>query len=248
MRFFFIRNKNRRKKRFRTYNRLNYKDINYEDIDYKNESDIKSNYKYDRSSDEDLTKNYYNTMNNSTNFSGHTNFRILSMIILSELIGALFVTYISKKHIFDIEIYSQYFLTSLTGEIVNTEKYFLYLLLRYCKETILITLLNFTSLRKVVNYIFIIYKVVFSSISLSILVIKYGVLGQLKFILTLFPQGIIYYLFFYLMMKHSNKLSSDKQITVIQVAVSCIIAIFVSALTAILETYINLKIIYKIFI
>lgn len=247
MRICFIRNNNRRKKIFRKYKKIDYKDIE-KDRDYKDKK-YKSRFynKYDRGDNNRLTENYYSTISDCTNFSGHTNFRLFIMVILSELIGALFITYISKRHIFDIDIYSQYFLTSLTSEIVNTEKYFLYLLIRYSKETILITLLNFTSLRTVVNYIFIIYKVVFASISLSILVIKYGILGQFKFILMLFPQGIIYYLFFYLMMKHSNKLSSDKQITVIQVVISCIIAIFVSSLTAILETYVNLKIIYNIF-
>lgn len=174
--------------------------------------------------------------------------KYLLFIILSEIAGAIIISYISKNHLFDINIYSQYFLNNFSNEIVNEDQYFVYLIIRYCKEILIITGLNFTSLKTIANYIYISYKALFFSISLSIFVLKYGILGQVIFTLTLFPQMIIYYLFYYIMVKKMADTNTEaSNVLVKRMIIYCVFGIITAVLTSFLEVFVNLKILRKIF-
>ena len=174
--------------------------------------------------------------------------KYLLFIILSEIAGAIIISYISKNHLFDINIYSQYFLNNFSNEIVNEDQYFVYLIIRYCKEILIITGLNFTSLKTIANYIYISYKALFLSISLSIFVLKYGILGQVIFTLTLFPQMIIYYLFYYIMVKKMADTNTEaSNVLVKRMIIYCVFGIITAVLTSFLEVFVNLKILRKIF-
>lgn len=181
------------------------------------------------------------------NEMGMGNKELIFIIILCEVIGTLFITYISRKHIFDIEIYKAYYINKIGSKTVNRDKYCVYLFLQYLKEIFLFEILNFTKYKRAVNYLYIVYKTITLSISFGIMVLLYGMEGQLKFILTLFPQGIVFYGFILWLMKISTRsdITYNKN-NVGKIILLLFLAVLVSCVTAIMETYINLGILYKI--
>lgn len=76
------------------------------------------------------------------------NLRIILTVFLCELIATLFITYVSRKHIFDIEIYKTYFIKRVNYENINNDKYCIYLFMEYIKEIVVLELLNFTKYKK----------------------------------------------------------------------------------------------------
>lgn len=176
------------------------------------------------------------------------NLRIILTCFLCELIATLFITYVSRKHIFDIEIYKTYFIKKVNYENINNDKYCIYLFMQYLKEIVVLEVLNFTKYKKIVNYLYLVYKTITLSIALGILVLIYGIEGQLKFVLTLLPQGIIFYGFVYMFIRScfkSDIIYSKKNIG--KIVLYLFIGIMVAFVTAFLESEINLKIIYSIF-
>lgn len=176
------------------------------------------------------------------------NLRIILTVFLCELIATLFITYVSRKHIFDIEIYKTYFIKKVNYENINNDKYCIYLFTEYLKEIVVLELLNFTKYKKIVNYLYIIYKTLTLSIALGIFVLIYGIEGQLKFVLTLLPQGLIFYGFVYLFVKSCFKTDitySKKNIG--KIMLYLFMGVMISFVTAFLESKFNLKIIYSIF-
>lgn len=176
------------------------------------------------------------------------NLRIILTVFLCELIATLFITYVSRKHIFDIEIYKTYFVKKVNYENINNDKYCIYLFMEYLKEIIVLELLNFTKYKKIVNYLYLIYKTLTLSIALGIFVLIYGIEGQLKFVLTLLPQGLIFYGFVYLFVKSCFKTDitySKKNIG--KILMYLFVGVMISFVTAFLESKFNLKIIYSIF-
>ena len=85
------------------------------------------------------------------------NLRIILTVFLCELIATLFIKYVSRKHIFDIEIYKTYFIKRVNYENINNDKYCIYLFMEYIKEIVVLELLNFTKYKKIVNYLYLIY-------------------------------------------------------------------------------------------
>ncbi len=176
------------------------------------------------------------------------NLRIILTVFLCELIATLFITYVSRNHIFDIEIYKTYFIKRVNYENINNDKYCIYLFMEYIKEIVVLELLNFTKYKKIVNYLYLIYKTLTLSIALGIFVLIYGIEGQLKFTLTLLPQGLIFYGFVYLFVKSCLKTDitySKKNIG--KILLYLFMGVMVSFVTAFLESKFNLKIIYSIF-
>lgn len=176
------------------------------------------------------------------------NLRIILTVFLCELIATLFITYVSRNHIFDIEIYKTYFIKRVNYENINNDKYCIYLFMEYIKEIVVLELLNFTKYKKIVNYLYLIYKTLTLSIALGIFVLIYGIEGQLKFALTLLPQGLIFYGFVYLFVKSCLKTDitySKKNIG--KILLYLFMGVMVSFVTAFLESKFNLKIIYSIF-
>ena len=176
------------------------------------------------------------------------NLRIILTVFLCELIATLFITYVSRKHIFDIEIYKTYFIKRVNYENINNDKYCIYLFMEYIKEIVVLELLNFTKYKKIVNYLYLIYKTLTLSIALGIFVLIYGIEGQLKFALTLLPQGLIFYGFVYLFVKSCLKTDitySKKNIG--KILLYLFMGVMISFVTAFLESKFNLKIIYSIF-
>lgn len=176
------------------------------------------------------------------------NLRIILTVFLCELIATLFITYVSRKHIFDIEIYKTYFIKRVNYENINNDKYCIYLFMEYIKEIVVLELLNFTKYKKIVNYLYLIYKTLTLSIALGIFVLIYGIVGQLKFALTLLPQGLIFYGFVYLFVKSCLKTDitySKKNIG--KILLYLFVGVMISFVTAFLESKFNLKIIYNIF-
>ncbi len=176
------------------------------------------------------------------------NLRIILTVFLCELIATLFITYVSRKHIFDIEIYKTYFIKRVNYENINNDKYCIYLFMEYIKEIVVLELLNFTKYKKIVNYLYLIYKTLTLSIALGIFVLIYGIVGQLKFALTLLPQGLIFYGFVYLFVKSCLKTDitySKKNIG--KILLYLFMGVMISFVTAFLESKFNLKIIYSIF-
>jgi hypothetical protein len=176
------------------------------------------------------------------------NLRIILTVFLCELIATLFITYVSRKHIFDIEIYKTYFIKRVNYENINNDKYCIYLFMEYIKEIVVLELLNFTKYKKIVDYLYLIYKTLTLSIALGIFVLIYGIVGQLKFALTLLPQGLIFYGFVYLFVKSCLKTDitySKKNIG--KILLYLFMGVMISFVTAFLESKFNLKIIYSIF-
>lgn len=176
------------------------------------------------------------------------NLRIILTVFLCELIATLFITYVSRNHIFDIEIYKTYFIKRVNYENINNDKYCIYLFMEYIKEIVVLELLNFTKYKKIVNYLYLIYKTLTLSIALGIFVLIYGIEGQLKFTLTLLPQGLIFYGFVYLFVKNCLKTDitySKKSIG--KILLYLFMGVMISFVTAFLESKFNLKIIYSIF-
>ena len=176
------------------------------------------------------------------------NLRIILTVFLCELIATLFITYVSRKHIFDIEIYKTYFIKRVNYENKNNDKYCIYLFMEYIKEIVVLELLNFTKYKKIVDYLYLIYKTLTLSIALGIFVLIYGIVGQLKFALTLLPQGLIFYGFVYLFVKSCLKTDitySKKNIG--KILLYLFMGVMISFVTAFLESKFNLKIIYSIF-
>lgn len=176
------------------------------------------------------------------------NLRIILTVFLCELIATLFITYVSRKHIFDIEIYKTYFIKRVNYENINNDKYCIYLFMEYIKEIVVLELLNFTKYKKIVNYLYLIYKTLTLSIALGIFVLIYGIVGQLKFALTLLPQGLIFYGFVYLFVKSCLKTDitySKKNIG--KILLYLFMGVMISFVAAFLESKFNLKIIYSIF-
>lgn len=176
------------------------------------------------------------------------NLRIILTVFLCELIATLFITYVSRNHIFDIEIYKTYFIKRVNYENINNDKYCIYLFMEYIKEIVVLELLNFTKYKKIVNYLYLIYKTLTLSIALGIFVLIYGIEGQLKFTLTLLPQGLIFYGFVYLFVKSCLKTDitySKKNIG--KILLYLFMGVMISFVTAFLESKFNLKIIYNIF-
>ena len=176
------------------------------------------------------------------------NLRIILTVFLCELIATLFITYVSRNHIFDIEIYKTYFIKRVNYENINNDKYCIYLFMEYIKEIVVLELLNFTKYKKIVNYLYLIYKTLTLSIALGIFVLIYGIEGQLKFALTLLPQGLIFYGFVYLFVKSCLKTDitySKKNIG--KILLYLFMGVMVSFVTAFLESKFNLKIIYSNF-
>lgn len=176
------------------------------------------------------------------------NLRIILTVFLCEIIATLFITYVSRKHIFDIEIYKTYFIKRVNYENINNDKYCIYLFMEYIKEIVVLELLNFTKYKKIVNYLYLIYKTLTLSIALGIFVLIYGIVGQLKFALTLLPQGLIFYGFVYLFVKSCLKTDitySKKNIG--KILLYLFMGVMISFVTAFLESKFNLKIIYSIF-
>ena len=176
------------------------------------------------------------------------NLRIILTVFLCELIATLFITYVSRKHIFDIEIYKTYFIKRVNYENINNDKYCIYLFMEYIKEIVVLELLNFTKYKKIVDYLYLIYKTLTLSIALGIFVLIYGIVGQLKFALTLLPQGLIFYGFVYLFVKSCLKTDitySKKNIE--KILLYLFMGVMISFVTAFLESKFNLKIIYSIF-
>lgn len=174
--------------------------------------------------------------------------RIILTVFLCELIATLFITYVSRKHIFDIEIYKTYFIKRVNYENINNDKYCIYLFMEYIKEIVVLELLNFTKYKKIVDYLYLIYKTLTLSIALGIFVLIYGIVGQLKFALTLLPQGLIFYGFVYLFVKSCLKTDitySKKNIG--KILLYLFMGVMISFVTAFLESKFNLKIIYSIF-
>ena len=176
------------------------------------------------------------------------NLRIILTVFLCELIATLFITYVSRNHIFDIEIYKTYFIKRVNYENINNDKYCIYLFMEYIKEIVVLELLNFTKYKKIVNYLYLIYKTLTLSIALGIFILIYGMEGQLKFALTLLPQGLIFYGFVYLFVKSCLKTDitySKKNIG--KILLYLFMGVMISFVTAFLESKFNLKIIYSIF-
>lgn len=176
------------------------------------------------------------------------NLRIILTVFLCELIATLFITYVSRKHIFDIEIYKTYFIKRVNYENINNDKYCIYLFMEYIKEIVVLELLNFTKYKKIVDYLYLIYETLTLSIALGIFVLIYGIVGQLKFALTLLPQGLIFYGFVYLFVKSCLKTDitySKKNIG--KILLYLFMGVMISFVTAFLESKFNLKIIYSIF-
>ena len=108
--------------------------------------------------------------------------------------------------------------------------------------------MNFTKYKKIVNYLYLIYKTLTLSIALGIFVLIYGIVGQLKFALTLLPQGLIFYGFVYLFVKSCLKTDitySKKNIG--KILLYLFMGVMISFVTAFLESKFNLKIFYSIF-
>ena len=176
------------------------------------------------------------------------NLRIILTVFLCELIATLFITYVSRKHIFDIEIYKTYFIKRVNYENINNDKYCIYLFMEYIKEIVVLELLNFTKYKKIVDYLYLIYKTLTLSIALGIFVLIYGIVGQLKFALTLLPQGLIFYGFVYLFVKSCLKTDiTYSKINIGKILLYLFMGVMISFVTAFLESKFNLKIIYSIF-
>lgn len=196
--------------------------------------------------DEDLLEKEKNNIKQKTNIKSE-NIRIVLTVFLCEIIGILFVTYVSRNHIFDIEIYKMYFLKKINYQNINQEKYSIYLFTQYLKEIVLIEALNFTRYKKIVNYLYLVYKTITLSISLGIFLLIYGVEGQLKFILTLLPHGIIFYGYIFIFIRNCfkyNIIFCKKHIG--KIIMYTFLAIIISFITAFLESKFNLKIIYHL--
>ena len=111
-----------------------------------------------------------------------------------------------KNNMFDIEIYSTYYLNRIAEISINKDEFFCYVYFQFLKEYLAFVVLNMTSYRRVGNILFVLYKIVSLVISLGIFVFKFGVLGQLIFLATLFPHSIIVFFFVIFVIKYnSNK-------------------------------------------
>lgn len=189
--------------------------------------------------------------------------KYFGIIFALEIIVSFVLCWLVKNSMFDIEVYSTYYLNRISEISVNREQFFCYVYFQFIKEYLIFVIVNMTSYRRIGNILFLLFKLVSLIISLCIFVLKFGVLGQLIFIATLFPHSIIVVLFIIFVMKYNaNKGQSNNRVDKIElkhselyimkkqatvILVNILAMVFFGFFEAYLESYINVWILDRLF-
>lgn len=168
----------------------------------------------------------------------------LLLVFLGELLGSLLMILLCKMNMFKLDVYSNYFISTINNINVDKNEYFIYCFFRFIKEMLFVMLITYTNFSKLFKKLYIIYISIRLSISLCTCVLLYGILGQIKFLLYLFPGTIIFYGFMYLYCKKEKNGRYESQKGLIKkMIITVAICTLFCALLGILETYVNLKIV-----
>ncbi len=170
--------------------------------------------------------------------------KLFLLILLGEFIGCIIMCLLSKTNMFKLDVYANYYGQIISSINIMEYDYFWFCFFKFFKEAIVIILLSYTNFSELIKICYLVYASTKLTISLCTFVLIYGFVGQIKFILSIFPGTLLFYLSLFLFFKYvHNHNGFDNKKLFTSILISTLFTALLCIVISILETYVNIKIV-----
>ncbi len=181
----------------------------------------------------------------------HTGHRLFLCFLLGIVAGTFLTNVLLADFADKIGIYNKYFVKGANVYDVNVDKmdFFIFCIKKYLIELIIILLINMTQVGILFDKIYCIYKGIIISILISSATITYGAWGIVLYLISIFPQYLLYIPFLICTLYISIRLSQIlKEHNLKEIKIRAIvITLVLLAGTAFFESFANLSILKSAF-